>query len=173
MYSNKILTFQESTTILNARTKKSGNLLNKTRIYFITDVFCFSINWLFQFGDVSWDILQLFIYTFKTLFWLLSNLDSLTMVMESSDLSWFSKNEFYIFSVFLCEYWCVSGFSDDLVFNVFVSIRLRSSLSVCSSRFNYSQINLYLKVRQTSLSLKSISSAFCDHWFDLQWKRSR
>ena len=28
MYSNKILNFQESTTILNARTKKSGNLLN-------------------------------------------------------------------------------------------------------------------------------------------------
>ena len=28
MYSNKILNFQESTTILNACTKKSGNLLN-------------------------------------------------------------------------------------------------------------------------------------------------
>ena len=27
MYSNKILNFQESTTILNANTKKSGNLL--------------------------------------------------------------------------------------------------------------------------------------------------
>ena len=30
MYSNKILNFQESTTILNACTKKSGNLLNDT-----------------------------------------------------------------------------------------------------------------------------------------------
>ena len=28
MYSNNILNFQESATILNARTKKSGNLLN-------------------------------------------------------------------------------------------------------------------------------------------------
>ena len=33
MYSNKILNVQESTTILNARTKKSGNLLNAPRIY--------------------------------------------------------------------------------------------------------------------------------------------
>ena len=33
MYSNKILNFQESTTILNARTKKYGNLLNVPRIY--------------------------------------------------------------------------------------------------------------------------------------------
>ena len=32
MYSNKILNFQESTTILNACTKKSGNLLNAPRI---------------------------------------------------------------------------------------------------------------------------------------------
>ena len=31
MYSNKILNFQESTTILNACTKKSGNLLNAPR----------------------------------------------------------------------------------------------------------------------------------------------
>ena len=33
MYSNKILNFQESTTILNACTKKSGNLLNAPHIY--------------------------------------------------------------------------------------------------------------------------------------------
>ena len=33
MYSNNILNFQESTTILNAWTKKSGNLLNAPRIY--------------------------------------------------------------------------------------------------------------------------------------------
>ena len=33
MYSNKILNFQESTTILNACTKKSGNVLNAPRIY--------------------------------------------------------------------------------------------------------------------------------------------
>ena len=31
MYSNNILNFQESTTILNACTKKSGNLLNASR----------------------------------------------------------------------------------------------------------------------------------------------
>ena len=34
-YSNNILNFQESTTILNACTKKSGNLLNAPRIYII------------------------------------------------------------------------------------------------------------------------------------------
>ena len=33
MYSNNIVNFQESTTILNAFTKKSGNLLNALRIY--------------------------------------------------------------------------------------------------------------------------------------------
>ena len=33
MYSYKILNFQESTTILNAYTKKSGNLLNAPRTY--------------------------------------------------------------------------------------------------------------------------------------------
>ena len=33
MYSNNILNFQESTTILNAGTKKSGNLLKAPRIY--------------------------------------------------------------------------------------------------------------------------------------------
>ena len=32
MYSNNILNFQESTTILNACTKKSGNLLYEPRI---------------------------------------------------------------------------------------------------------------------------------------------
>ena len=32
MYSNKILNFQESTAILNACTKKTGNLLNLPRI---------------------------------------------------------------------------------------------------------------------------------------------
>ena len=32
MYSNNILNFQESNTILNAYTKKSGNLLNAPRI---------------------------------------------------------------------------------------------------------------------------------------------
>ena len=34
MYSNNILNFQESTTILNARAKKSGNLLNSQRIIY-------------------------------------------------------------------------------------------------------------------------------------------
>ena len=33
MYSNNIVNFQESTTILNACTKKSGNLLNAPHIY--------------------------------------------------------------------------------------------------------------------------------------------
>ena len=33
MYINNILNFQESTTILNACTKKSGNLLKAPRIY--------------------------------------------------------------------------------------------------------------------------------------------
>ena len=33
MYSNNIQSFQESTTILNACTKKSGNILNSPRIY--------------------------------------------------------------------------------------------------------------------------------------------
>ena len=32
MYSNNILNFQESTTILNVGTKKSGDLLNAPRI---------------------------------------------------------------------------------------------------------------------------------------------
>ena len=33
MYSNNIVNFQESTTILNACTKKSGNVLNSPRLY--------------------------------------------------------------------------------------------------------------------------------------------
>ena len=32
MYSNNIVNFQESTTILNVYTKKSGNLLNTPRL---------------------------------------------------------------------------------------------------------------------------------------------
>ena len=32
MYSNNILNFQESMTILNACTKKSGNIVNEPRI---------------------------------------------------------------------------------------------------------------------------------------------
>ena len=35
VYSNKILNFQESTTILNARTKKSGNLSYAPRMFFL------------------------------------------------------------------------------------------------------------------------------------------
>ena len=38
MYSNNIVDFQESTTILNACTKKSGNLLKATRILAAMDV---------------------------------------------------------------------------------------------------------------------------------------
>ena len=33
MYSNNIVDFQESTTIINACTKKSGNLLNAPRMF--------------------------------------------------------------------------------------------------------------------------------------------
>ena len=33
MYSNNILNFEESTTILNAYTKKSGNLLKAPRVF--------------------------------------------------------------------------------------------------------------------------------------------
>ena len=36
MYSNNILNFQESTTILNACTKKYGNLLNAPRISYLS-----------------------------------------------------------------------------------------------------------------------------------------
>ena len=39
MDSNKILNFQESTTILNACTKKSGNLLNAPRRSAIYETF--------------------------------------------------------------------------------------------------------------------------------------
>ena len=39
MYSNNILNFQESTTILNACIKKSGNLLNAPRIYIYTNIY--------------------------------------------------------------------------------------------------------------------------------------
>ena len=34
MYSNNVVNFQESTTILNACTKKSGNLLNAPCIFY-------------------------------------------------------------------------------------------------------------------------------------------
>ena len=36
IYSNNIVNFQESTTILNACTKKSGNLLNTPRMSFLS-----------------------------------------------------------------------------------------------------------------------------------------
>ena len=38
MYSNKILNFQESTTTLNACTKKSGNLLKAPRTWMVLAV---------------------------------------------------------------------------------------------------------------------------------------
>ena len=44
MYSNNIVNFQESTTILNASTKKSGNLLNAPRIYIY--IYISSILWV-------------------------------------------------------------------------------------------------------------------------------
>ena len=40
MYCNNILNFQESMTILNACTKKSGNLLNAPRIFDPLDISC-------------------------------------------------------------------------------------------------------------------------------------
>ena len=47
MYSNNILNFQESTTILNACTKKkkSGNLLNAPRIFDIYNLVWFGFFW--------------------------------------------------------------------------------------------------------------------------------
>ena len=42
IYSNKILNFQESTTILNACTKKSGNLLNAPRIYIYIYIYIYT-----------------------------------------------------------------------------------------------------------------------------------
>ena len=50
MYSNNIVNFQESTTILNACTKKSDNLLNAPRVYiyiyiYIYIVLCISFNY--------------------------------------------------------------------------------------------------------------------------------
>ena len=43
MYSNNILNFQESTTILNTCTKKSGNLLKAPRIYIYIYIFCLEL----------------------------------------------------------------------------------------------------------------------------------
>ena len=42
-YSNNILNFQESTTILNACTKKSGNLLNTPRIYIYIYIYIYIV----------------------------------------------------------------------------------------------------------------------------------
>ena len=42
MYSNNIVNFQESTTILNARTKKSGNLLKAPRIYIYIYIYIYT-----------------------------------------------------------------------------------------------------------------------------------
>ena len=44
MYSNNILNFQESTTILNACTKTSGNLLNAPRIYIYIYIWGWGVN---------------------------------------------------------------------------------------------------------------------------------
>ena len=49
MYSNNIVDFQESTTILNAGTKKSGNLLNALRSSYNSIYLCLfeiTLNWL-------------------------------------------------------------------------------------------------------------------------------
>ena len=47
MYNNNIRNFQESTTILNACTKKSGNLLNAPRIYkYKEDLALSNLQWL-------------------------------------------------------------------------------------------------------------------------------
>ena len=44
MYSGNIVNFQESTTILNACTKKSGNLLNSPHMYVIICLYVYYIN---------------------------------------------------------------------------------------------------------------------------------
>ena len=45
MYSNNVLNFQESTTISNTCTKKSGNLSNAPRIIYFLRVFHISFSW--------------------------------------------------------------------------------------------------------------------------------
>ena len=42
MYRNNIVNFQESTTIVNAWTKKSGNLLKAPCIYIYTDIYIYN-----------------------------------------------------------------------------------------------------------------------------------
>ena len=71
MYSNKIVNFQESTTILNARQKKSGNLWdaphttealiprkNKANYIFMKKSYCHSFSmyfhWLWLYKRVGW-----------------------------------------------------------------------------------------------------------------------
>ena len=44
MYSNNILTFQVSTTILNACTKKSGNPLNVPHMYILVNVDVYNLS---------------------------------------------------------------------------------------------------------------------------------
>ena len=46
MYSNNIVNFQESTTILNACTKKSGNLLNAPHSSFVNKMYLLLLIWL-------------------------------------------------------------------------------------------------------------------------------
>ena len=57
MYSNNILNFQESATILNACTKKSGNLLKAPRIYiYICVCVCVLLYNLFQVTKIRYAI---------------------------------------------------------------------------------------------------------------------
>ncbi len=61
MYNNKIVNFQESTTILNTCTKKSGNLLNLPRIFYETEILLNAYKTIFQ------EFLIPFIYLFIVL----------------------------------------------------------------------------------------------------------
>ena len=60
MYSNNILNFQKSTTILNACTKKSGNLLNATCMQ--TSNNCIIKKWLTSHKTSSFSTNQLFFF---------------------------------------------------------------------------------------------------------------
>ena len=69
MYSNKILTFQESTTIVNACTKKSGNLLNTphahthTHTHTHTHIYMYIHIYIYKLHNISTIHTQRHIYT--------------------------------------------------------------------------------------------------------------
>ena len=120
MYSNNILNFQVSMTILNAWTKKSGNLLN-ARCIFLLVYFCWYIFWvvclavilvgkwkqrsvsksqtrLIAFHIVLMPLRKTWILLFWSLLWLNSTVDYI-LLPKRSNQSWRRKtlnsNQFY------------------------------------------------------------------------------